>query len=111
MLRKKYIRFSISLYVALILIIKKFDKELRIYIDYCTLNALIIKNRNTLSLIREIIIKLYFAKIFIKFDIIIIFNEIRIREENEEKIVFLTRYKLFKYIIISFKLYNALSIF
>ena len=107
MLRKKYIKLSISSYVASILIIKKLDRELRIYIDYRTLNALIIKNRNIFSLIRETIIKLYAIKIFIKFDIIIIFNEIRIKENNEEKIIFLTRYKLFEYIIIFFKLYNA----
>ena len=44
MLEKKYIRFNISLYIALILIIKKFDKELRIYINYRALNVLIIKN-------------------------------------------------------------------
>ena len=111
MLEKEYIRFNISLYVVLVLIIKKSNKELRIYIDYRALNALIIKNRNISPLIREIIIKLYAIKIFIKFDIIIIFNEIRIKEDNEEKTIFLTRYKLFKYIIILFKLYNALSIF
>ena len=56
-------------------------------------------------------IKLYAIKIFIKFDIIIIFNEIRIKKDNEEKIIFLTRYELFEYIIIFFKLYNASSIF
>ena len=110
-LKKRYIRLSISLYVALILIVKKFNKELRIYIDYRALNALIIKNRNISSLIREIIIKLYAIKIFIKFNIIIVFNEIRIKEDNEEKTIFLTRYKLFKYVIILVKLYNASNIF
>ena len=110
-LKKRYIRLSILLYVASILIVKKFDKKLRIYINYRALNALIIKNRNTLSLIREIITKLYFVKIFIKFDIIATFNKIRIKEDNKEKIIFLTRYKLFKYVIILFKLYNVSSIF
>ena len=52
-LDKDYIRPSISLYIALILIVKKLDKELRIYIDYYILNTLIIKNQNALSLIRE----------------------------------------------------------
>ena len=46
-----------------------------------------------------------------KFDIIIIFNEIRMKVEEKEKTAFLTRYELFEYIVISFKLYNALSIF
>ena len=110
-LEKEYIRLSTSSYIASVLIIKKPDKELRIYIDYRALNALIIKNRNVFSLIRETITKLYAIKIFIKFDIITIFNEIRIKEDNEEKTIFLTRYKLFEYIIIFFKLYNASSIF
>ena len=111
MLEKRYIRLNISSYIASILIVKKLDRELRIYIDYRALNALTIKNRNTLSLIRETIAKLYTIKIFIKFDIIVIFNEIRIKEDNEEKTIFLTRYELFEYIIILFKLYNASSIF
>ena len=111
MLEKRYIRLNISSYVASILIIKKFDRELHIYIDYRALNALIIKNRNVSSLIRETITKLYAIKVFIKFDIIVIFNEIRIKEDNEEKIAFLTRYELFEYIVIFFKLYNASSIF
>ena len=57
------------------------------------------------------IVKLYSARVFIKFDIVIAFNKIRIKIEEEEKTAFLTRYKLFEYIIISFKLYNASSTF
>ena len=110
-LDKGYIRSSTLLYVALILIIKKLNGGLRIYIDYRTLNALIIKNKNTPLLIRETLLRLYIIKIFIKFDIIIAFNEIYIKEGNEEKIIFLTRYGLFKYIIIPFRLYNASNTF
>ena len=44
MLKKGYIRPSIFLYIVSILIVKKLNKELRIYIDYRALNALIIKN-------------------------------------------------------------------
>ena len=76
MLRKGYIRPSTFLYIALVLIIKKPDRGLRIYIDYYILNTLIIKNRNASLFIREIIVKLYSAKIFIKFNIITIFNEV-----------------------------------
>ena len=110
-LEKEYIRPSISLYAISILIVKKLNKELQIYINYRALNALIIKNQNILSLIRETIVRLYATRIFIKFNIITTFNEIRMKTEKKEKTTFLTRYKLFKYIIISFKLYNASSIF
>ena len=89
------------------LIIKKLNKGLQIYIDYRALNALIIKNRNAPPLIRKTLSQLYLARIYTKFDVIITFNEIRIREGDEEKIIFLIRYRLFKYIIILFRLYNA----
>ena len=44
MLRKKYIRFSISLYVVFVLIVKKLNKEFRFYIDYRAFNVLIVLN-------------------------------------------------------------------
>ena len=88
-LGKGYIRLSTFPYTAPVLIVKKLDGGLRIYIDYRILNILIIKNRNTSSLIREIIIKLYAAKIFTKFNIIVVFNEIRIIKGDKEKTVFL----------------------
>ena len=111
MLGKGYIRPNISPYVASILIIKKPDNGLRIYIDYRALNTLTIKNRNTSSLIRETIIKLYAVKVFTKFNIIATFNEIRITKGDKEKTAFLTRYGLYKYIVILFKLCNAPSTF
>ena len=110
-LGKGYIRPSTLPYTALVLIIKKLDGGLRIYIDYRALNALTIKNRNILLLIRETLSRLYAAKVYSKFDIITAFNKIRIKEGEEEKTTFLTRYELFKYIIIPFGLYNAPSIF
>ena len=58
----KYIKRNISLYVALILIIKKLNEKLRIYVNYKILNALIIRNKNIFSLIRKILIKLYIIK-------------------------------------------------
>ena len=51
------------------------------------------------------------AKVYNKFDIIIAFNKIRIRKGHKEKTAFLTRYKLYKYIIILFRLYNTLVTF
>ena len=110
-LEKEYIRFSTSFYAALVLIIKKSNKRLRIYIDYRALNALTIKNRNALFLIKETLVKLCSVRVFTKFNIIIAFNKIHIRDEDKEKTAFLTRYNLFEYLIILFKLYNAFSTF
>ena len=111
MLGKGYIRPSTSLYAAPVLIVKKPDGGLRICIDYRALNALIVKNRNAPLLIRETLAKLCAAKIFTKFDIIAAFNEIRIKEGEEEKTAFLTRYGLFEYTVMPFGLCNAPSTF
>lgn len=62
MLEKGYIRLNIFLYIISILIVKKSDDNLYIYVNYRTLNALIIRNRNISLLIRDILIKLYIIK-------------------------------------------------
>ena len=59
---KKNIRFNISLYIVLILIVKKFNDNLRIYINYRILNVLIIRNRNTFLFIKNILTKFYIIK-------------------------------------------------
>ena len=89
-LGKGYIRPSTSPYAVSVLIMKKPDGGLRIYIDYRALNVLTIKNRNAPPLIREILARLCVAKVFTKFDIIAAFNEIRIKAGEEEKTTFLT---------------------
>ena len=62
MFEKNYIKRNISLYATLILIMKKLDEELRIYINFKILNVLIIRNRNISSLIYKNLIKLYIIK-------------------------------------------------
>ena len=60
--------------------------------NYRALNALIIFNKNAFLLIKKTLAKLYVAKIYNKFNIIITFNKVRIRKEYKRKITFLTRY-------------------
>ena len=52
-LKKKYIKFNIFLYAALVLIVKKPNGKLRVCVNYKAFNALTIKNRNILFLIRK----------------------------------------------------------
>ena len=111
MLNKNFIRFNYFDYFFSILIVKKSENEFKVCVDYKILNAFTIKNRNTSSLIREILIKLCVAIIYIKFDIIATFNEIRIKKENEYKIAFLIKYNFFKYVVMFFELCNASSTF
>ena len=111
MLRKRFIKLNTLKYAALVLIVKKLDEGLRVCVNYRALNALIIKNRNAPSLIKDIFSRFCVVKWYNKFDIITIFNEIRMREKDEKKIAFLTRYDLFKYVVILFDLCNAFKIF
>jgi len=56
------IRKFISLVNMLILFVLKSDNSLRLYINYCNLNVIIIKNKYSLSLINDI----YFTKLDLK---------------------------------------------
>ncbi len=79
---------------------------MRVCVNYKNFNVLTIKNRNILLLIQKILQQLYKIKYYNKFDIIAIFNKIRIRFNNKYKTIFIICYNLFKYVVISFKLYN-----
>jgi len=111
MLEKKFIRRSQSDHASSVLIVKKPEEDLRVCVNYRALNALIIKNRNAPPLIRNTLARLCAAKFYTKFDIIAVFNEIRMRKSDEHKTAFITRYDLFEYVVILFGLYNAPDIF
>ena len=110
-LNKEYIKFNILSYAILIVIVKKLNKEFKIYVNYRIFNVFIIFNRNISPLIKETLFKLYIIKIYNKFDIIITFNEIRIKKNYKKKIIFFIKYKFYEYFIILFDFYNAPIIF
>ena len=85
MRQKNFIKHNSSSYVASVLIVKKSNENLRIYVNYRTFNNVIIKNRNILLLFRDILVRLCQVKIYNKFDIIIAFNEIRIKFKHKKK--------------------------
>ena len=108
MLIKSYIRFSFLFASLFILFIKKLKKGLQLYIDFRKLNTIIKKNYYLLLLIRETINNFFWAKKFIKLNIIITFNKLKMALKKEWKIMFYIHKGLFKYYIMLFGLYNAL---
>jgi len=82
---KEFIKFNNLSYAAQVLIIKKFEERLKIYIDYRILNTLTIKNRNISLLIKETLSRLYKIKYYSKFDVIAAFNKIKIKKENKKR--------------------------
>jgi len=71
------------------------------------LNIITVKNRGSFFLISETLRRLYKIKIYIKLDIISVFNRFRIREDDKKLTVFCIRFGFFKYFVISFGLYNG----
>ena len=111
LLDKNFIRVSNLLASAPVLFIRKPRGGLRFYIDYRGLNAITRKDRYPLPLINEILRSLSKAKWFTKLDVITTFHKIRIKEGDEWKTVFRTRYGLFKWLVTPFGLIGALATF
>jgi hypothetical protein len=111
MLAKEWIRPSQSPAGAPIIFVKKKDGSLRLCVDYRGLNKITIKNRYPLPLVSETMNRLSGAKIFTQLDLRDAYHRIRIREGDEWKTAFRTRYGHFEYTVMPFGLANAPATF
>ena len=68
LLEKGYIRRSSSPWGALVLLVEKKDKSLRMAVDYRALNEVTIKNKYPLPMINDLFDRLQGAKVFSKID-------------------------------------------
>jgi hypothetical protein len=85
--------------------------QLRLVVDYRTLNSKIVLDEYPLPLSREIIDRLGRAKIYTKFDVRAGFNNIRIKAGDEWKLAFKTMFGLYEYTVMPMGLATAPSIF
>jgi hypothetical protein len=106
-LSRGWIRRSKSPAGAPILFVKKKDGTLRLCVDYRGLNKITVKNRHPLPLITESLERLAQARFYTKLDIREAYHRIRIREGDEWKTAFRTRYGHFEYMVMPFGLTNA----
>jgi hypothetical protein len=106
-----FIQRSSSPAASPILFVKKKDGSLRLCVDYRALNHASVKNRYPLPLISEILERVGKAKIFTKLDLRGAYNLIRIKEGDEFKTAFRTRYGQFEYRVMPFGLTNAPATF
>jgi len=83
----------------------------RVCIDYRGLNNITVKNSYPLPLISEMQDRLQGAKWFTKFDIPGAYNRIRMKEGEEWKTAFRTRFGHFEYLVMPFGLTNAPATF
>jgi hypothetical protein len=82
-LQNEFITFSKSTCAASIFFIKKKTNDLRLCVDYRELNAIIVKNRYSLSFINETFDRIVDVKYFTKLDIIATYNKLRIKKKDE----------------------------
>jgi hypothetical protein len=104
---KGTIRPSKSSCASPVLLVRKPNGGLRVCVDYRALNALTVKDRYPIPLIRETLDKLSKARYFTKLDIVAAFNNLRIREGDEWMTAFITRYGLYEYKVMPFGLCNG----
>jgi hypothetical protein len=106
-LRKGFIRESQSPAGYPILFVPKGENDWRLCVDYRGLNEITVKNSYPLPLLSELQDRLQGAVWFTKFDIPGAYNRIRIKEGEEWKTAFRTRFGHYEYMVMPFGLTNA----
>jgi hypothetical protein len=107
LLDKGYIRPSSTPWGCATLFVSKKDKELHLCVDYRLLNVVTIKNMCPLPHIDIPFDQLVGAQVFSKIDLHSGYYQIKICSEDILKIASSTRYGLYEYLVMSFKLTNA----
>jgi len=110
-MEKGHIRESTSPAGAPILFIPKKNGTLRLCVDYRGLNAITIKNRYPIPLISELLDRLKGAKVFSKIDLTDAYYRIRIRQGDEWKTAFRTRYGHYEFLVMPMGLTNSPATF
>ena len=110
-LRKEYIRPSKSLQMAPVFFVGKKDGRKRMVQDYWYFNEWTVKNNYPLPLILDIIKNIETKRVFTKMDLRWGYNNVRIKEGNEWKAVFMTPKGSFKPTVMFFGLTNTPAAF
>ena len=91
--------------------VNKKDRSKRIVMDYCNLNNQTVKNNYLLLLITDLIDNIGSKKVFTKIDLRQGFNNVRIKERDKQKRVFIIHIESFELTVIFFRMTNSLATF
>lgn len=111
LLDQGYIRASSSSAGAPVIFVKKPGGGLRFCVDYRALNSITRADRYPLPLIKETLSSISKAKWFTKLDVRAAFHKLRIKEGDEWKTAFRTRFGLFEWLVTPFGLCGAPATF
>jgi hypothetical protein len=91
--------------------VEKKDGTNRMCIDYRALNEVTIKNKYSLPRIEDLFDQLRGVGVFSKIDLRSGYHELRIWPSEIPKTTFITKYGLYEYTVMSFRLTNATTFF
>ena len=111
LLDKGFIRPTISPWDAPMLFVKKIDGSLRKCIYYRQLNKVTIKNKYLIPTIDDLFDQLQGASHFSKIDLRSGYHQLRVRDSGIPKTSFTTECGRIEFVVMSFVLTNALTIF
>ena len=111
LLEKGFIRPSVSPWGTLVLFVKKKDSIHQLCIDYRQVNKMTVKNKYPLPRIDDLFNQLKGTSVFSKIDLRSGYHQLRIKDVDVNKTVFIMQYGHYEFLVMSFGLTNAPATF